>query len=82
LVGIDMYGESPSEIRPCMETSHMTYPIAVGTDASGQRFHIQAMPLPLLIDRQSRIADSLAGVVDIDSIEQNTEAVLGQKPRR
>ena len=52
LAGIDMFGESPSVIRPFMETSHMTYPIAVGTDAIGQRFHVQAMPLTLLIDRQ------------------------------
>lgn len=76
LIGIDMYGESPSVIRPFMKASHMTYPVAVGTDAIGHRFHVEEMPLTLLIDRQGRIAYSHAGVVNKDSFEQNIEALL------
>ncbi|HTV05962.1 MAG TPA: TlpA disulfide reductase family protein [Acidobacteriaceae bacterium] len=76
LIGIDMYGESPSVIRPFMAASHMTYPVAVGTDAIGQRFHVQEMPFTLLIDRHGRIAYSHAGVVNKDAFEQNIEALL------
>ena len=76
LIGIDMYGESPSLIRPFMAATHMTYPVAVGTDAIGQRFHVGEMPLTLLIDRQGRIAYSHAGVVDKDSFERNVKALL------
>jgi len=76
LIGIDMYGENPSLIRPFMAAAHMTYPVAVGTDAIGQRFHVGEMPLTLLIDRQGRIAYSHAGVVDKDSFERNVKALL------
>jgi len=76
LIGIDMYGESPSLIRPFMAAAQMTYPVAVGTDAIGQRFHVEEMPLTLLIDRRGRMAYSHAGVVDKDSFERNIESLL------
>ncbi|MFZ0394047.1 MAG: TlpA disulfide reductase family protein [Terracidiphilus sp.] len=76
LIGIDMFGESPLVIRPFMEKSHMTYPVAVGTGAIGERFKVQEMPLTLLIDRHGRIAYSHAGVVDKDSFERNIAALL------
>lgn len=76
LIGIDMYGESPSLIRPFMAAAQMTYPVAVGTGAIGQRFHVEEMPLTLLIDRRGRIAYSHAGVVDKVSFERNIESLL------
>lgn len=54
----------------------MTYQVAVGTDLIGERYHVQEMPLTLLIDRQGRIAYSHAGVVDKDSFERDIKALL------
>ena len=54
----------------------MTYQVAVGTDLIGERYHVQEMPLTLLIDRQGRIAYSHAGVVDKDSFEPDIKALL------
>ena len=76
LIGIDMYGESISVMKPFMQRSHITYQVAVGTDFIGERFHVQEMPLTLLINRQGRIAYSHAGVVDKDSFERDIKALL------
>lgn len=76
LIGIDMYGETPEKIRAFMAKSGMQYPVAVGTDALGARFGLQAMPLTLLIDRQGRIAVSHAGIVDRDAFERDIQELL------
>ena len=79
LIGVDMYGESPAKIRPFMARSHMDYPVAVGTDAVGARYHVTAMPLTLLIDREGRVAVAHAGIVDRAEFENDIRALLAEK---
>ncbi len=76
LVGLDMYGESPDLIRPFTEKWHLDYPVAVGTDAIGDRFGLKEMPLTLLIDRDGKVAVSHSGVVDKDSFERDIQQLL------
>jgi cytochrome c biogenesis protein CcmG/thiol:disulfide interchange protein DsbE len=78
LIGLDMYGESPSKIKPFMAQAHMEYPVAVGTDALGEKFGLTAMPLTLLIDRGGRIAVSHAGIVDKAAFERDIQLLLQQ----
>ena len=76
LIGIDMYGESPNVVKTFMAKEHMNYPVAIGNDALGERFHVKAMPLTLLIDRSGRIALSHAGVVDKTQFEKDIQELL------
>ena len=76
LIGIDMYGESPAVVKPFMEKEHMKYPVAIGNDALGERFHVEEMPLTLLIDRSGRIALSHAGIVDKTQFEKDIQELL------
>jgi peroxiredoxin len=76
LIGIDMYGESPDEVKAFMKEAHMNYPVAIGNDALGDKFHVEAMPLTLLIDRSGRIAVSHAGVVDKTQFEKDIQELL------
>lgn len=76
LIGIDMYGESPDRVKSFMEKAHMNYPVAIGNDALGERFHVEAMPLTLLIDRSGRIALSHAGIVDKTQFETAIRQLL------
>jgi cytochrome c biogenesis protein CcmG/thiol:disulfide interchange protein DsbE len=76
LIGIDMYGESPDVVKTFMEREHMNYPVAIGNDALGERFHVEAMPLTLLIDRTGRIALSHAGIVDKTQFEKDILELL------
>jgi peroxiredoxin len=76
LIGIDMYGESPDMVKKFMEKEHMNYPVAIGNDALGERFHVEEMPLTLLIDRSGRIALSHAGIVDKTQFEKDIQELL------
>jgi len=76
LVGLDMYGENPSVVRTFMKTWRMDYPVAIGTDRIGDEFHVQELPMTLLIDRQGRIAASHVGIVDRNAFRADIEALL------
>jgi peroxiredoxin len=76
LIGIDMYGETPEKVRPFMEKAGMTYPVAIGNDALGAQYHVESMPLTLLIDRDGRIALSHAGIVDRAKFEAAIQQLL------
>ncbi|MGA7524853.1 MAG: redoxin domain-containing protein [Acidobacteriaceae bacterium] len=79
LIGVDMYGESPAKILPFMAKAQMDYPVAVGTDAVGARFHVTEMPLTLLIDRKGRVAIAHAGIIDRAQFENDIRALLAEK---
>jgi len=76
LIGIDMYGESSDVVRTFMAKAHMDYPVAIGNDAIGERFHVEEMPLTLLIDRSGRIAVSHSGIVDKTQFENDIQELL------
>jgi len=76
LIGIDMYGESPDMVKTFMEKAHMNYLVAIGSDALRERFHVEEMPLTLLIDRSGRIALSHAGIVDRTLFEKDIQELL------
>ena len=76
LIGLDMYGESPDAVRSFATAHQMQYPIAVGTDAIGDLYHLREMPLTILIDRQGRIAVSHSGVVDPKVFESDIIRLL------
>lgn len=78
LIGLDMYGESPDMVKAFMKQSKMTYPVAIGTDALGERFGLREMPLTLLIDRKGRIAVAQAGVVDRDVFDLEIQKLLAE----
>jgi peroxiredoxin len=78
LIGLDMYGEKPDVVRQFMSKAHMDYPVAIGTDALGDKFGLKEMPLTLLIDRNGRIAVSHAGIVNRISFEKDIEKLLQQ----
>ncbi len=78
LIGLDMYGESPELIKTFMQKSKTTYPVAVGTDALGERYGLKEMPLTLLIDRKGRIALSHAGVIDRGAFERELQRLLAE----
>ncbi len=76
LIGIDMYGESPKVVKTFMEKTHMNYRVAIGNDELGGRFHVEEMPLTLLIDRSGRVAQSHAGIVDKTQFEKDIQELL------
>lgn len=78
LVGLDMYGEAPDAVKSFAAAHHMRYPVAIGTDAIGDLYHLKVMPLTVLIDRQGRIAVSHSGVVDPKAFESDIKTLLAE----
>ena len=76
VIGLDMYGETPEIIKPFLVKWKMDYPVAVGSDELGDRFHLAEMPLTLLIDRNGKIAVSHAGIVDRAAFESDIQTLL------
>jgi thioredoxin-related protein len=54
----------------------MRYPVAIGNDTLGAKYHVESMPLTLLIDRDGRIALSHAGIVDRNQFEEAVQQLL------
>ena len=76
VIGLDMYGETAEVIKPFMARWSMTYPVAIGTDAIGERFNLKEMPLTLLIDQNGKVAASQAGIVDKATFEADIQHLL------
>src|SRR5262245_45085786 len=81
-VGAAMDEESWEKVRPYIEEHPFNYPIVAGDAATlAKKFNITGLPLTLLIDRNGRIADAHAGMVDKDAWEQEVREVLKERPR-
>jgi peroxiredoxin len=76
VIGVSMDDEGMKIVRPFLEQRHIDYPVVIGSEAFGQRFGLQSMPLTLLIDRNGKIAVSHAGVVDKDNFESHIQELL------
>ena len=76
LIGLDMYDEAPSYIKPFMQKSQMNYPVAVGNDDIRKRFQAEELPKTILIDRKGRVAVSHVGIVDRDAFARDNENLI------
>ncbi len=76
VVGVSMDEEGMKVVKPFLEQRHIDYPVVIGSEALGQQFGLQSMPLTLLIDRKGRIAVAHAGVVDRANFEDHVRELL------
>jgi peroxiredoxin len=84
-IGVSMDDEGWKAVRPFLakkidtETGGnvaMQYPVVIGNQQLATMYHLTAMPMTLLIDRQGRIALSYSGVVNKDDFEQDIRQLL------
>jgi peroxiredoxin len=81
-IGAAMDDEGWAQVRPYIKEHPFNYPIVAGDAAAlVKKFHITGLPLTVLIDRNGRIADAHAGVVDKDAWEQEVRDVLQERTR-
>jgi len=81
-IGAAMDDEGWAQVRPYIKEHPFNYPIVAGDAAAlVKKFNITGLPLTVLIDRNGRIADAHAGVVDKDAWEQEVRALLKERPR-
>ena len=81
-IGAAMDDEGWEKVRPFVNEHPFNYPIVAGSAAAlAKQFNITGLPLTLLIDREGRIADAHAGMVDKDNWELEVREVLKERPR-
>lgn len=63
-------------VEAIMAEKNLNYDVVIGDDDLAKQFGLTNMPLTLLIDRNGRIADSHAGVVDKTAWEHEIQELL------
>jgi len=75
-IGVSMDADGWKSVKPFLANHKLNYPVVIGDDDLGEQFGVINMPLTLLIDRNGKIAESHAGVVDKDSFEAKIRSLL------
>jgi peroxiredoxin len=78
VIGVSMDADGWKSVKPFMTEKKMNYDVVIGNDELAKKFELSNMPLTLLIDREGRIADEHAGVVDKAAWEQEIQKLLSE----
>jgi len=78
-IGAAMDDEGWARVKPYLAEHPIPYPIVIGNPDLLQPYDIKNLPVTLLIDRQGRIADAHAGVVDKEAWEQEITQLLRER---
>jgi peroxiredoxin len=77
-IGVSMDADGWKSVKPFLAENKLNYPVVIGNDNLGAQFGLLNMPLTLLIDREGKIAESHAGIVDKDNFEAKIRSLLQQ----
>ena len=79
VIGISM-DDSPAPVRTMVAKMKLSYPVAMGDAALGQRYGgVLGLPLTYLIDKDGVVRAVFQGDTDMKSIERQLKLVLRQR---
>ena len=82
VIGVSMDDDGWKSVKPFVEEKKLNYPIVIGNEALASKYGaLHNMPVSVLIDRDGKIADSHAGVVERDNWEEKIEKLLQETPQ-
>jgi peroxiredoxin len=76
VVGVSMDEDGWKSVKPFLEEKKVNYPVVIGDWDLAKLFGIEALPVTLLIDRDGKVADLHAGMVDKDAFEGEIQKLL------
>jgi peroxiredoxin len=76
VIGVSMDDDGWKSVRPFLKEQKVNYPVVIGDWDLAKTFGITALPVTLLIDRNGKIADLHAGMVDKDTFESEIQTLL------
>jgi len=76
VVGVSMDEDGWKSVKPFLEEKKVNYPVVIGDWDLAKLFGITALPVTLLIDRDGKIADLHAGMVDRGAFEHEIQILL------
>jgi len=81
-IGAAMDEEGDKLVVPYLQQHHIPYPIVTGFPSLMKPYEITALPVTLLIDKEGRIADIHAGIVDKAAWERKIQSLLRESTGR
>ena len=81
VIGVAMDDDGWQAVKPFLKMHRVNYSVVLGSGSLAKRYGLESMPLTLLIDRNGRIAESHAGMVDKDAFEADIRLLLQEHPQ-
>jgi peroxiredoxin len=80
-IGVSMDDDGWKSVKPFLEEHKLNYPVViVNQDLTTRYGGLPSLPMTLLIDRDGKIAESQAGMVDKNAFENKIKTLLRQSP--
>ena len=80
-IGVSMDDDGWKSVKPFLEEHKLNYPVVIANEGLANRYGgLPSLPMTLLIDRNGKIAESHAGIVDKDAFENKIKALLRERP--
>jgi peroxiredoxin len=76
VIGVAMDEDGWKSVRPFVKETKMNYAVVVGNEGLAKLYAVDALPVTLLIDRDGKIANSHAGMVDKVAFESEIRVLL------
>jgi peroxiredoxin len=82
-IGVSMDDDGWKSVKPFLEEHKLNYPVVIGNQDLASRYGgLPSLPMTLLIDRNGKIAESHAGMVDKDAFENKIKTLLHESPAK
>jgi cytochrome c biogenesis protein CcmG/thiol:disulfide interchange protein DsbE len=84
VIGVSMDDDGWKSVKPFLEEKKMNYTVVVGNADLAKLYGVDQLPVTLLIDRDGKIANSHAGMVDKNAFEKEISVLLedsGKNPK-
>ena len=82
-IGVSMDEDGWKSVKPFLEENKLNYPVVIANqDLSSRYGGLTSLPMTLLIDRNGKIAESHAGMVDKDAFEKKIKTLLQESPEK
>src|SRR5467141_3559458 len=76
-IGVSMDDDGWKSVKPFLEEHKLNYPVVIGNQDLANRYGgLPSLPMTLLIDRNGKITESHAGMVDKDAFENKIKTLL------
>ena len=76
-IGVSMDDDGWKSVKPFLEEHKLNYPVVIANQDLTTRYGgLPSLPMTLLIDRDGKIAESHAGMVDKDAFENKIKTLL------
>jgi peroxiredoxin len=82
VVGVSMDEDGWKSVKPFLEEKKVNYPVVIGDWGLAKLFGITALPVTLLIDRDGKVGDLHAGMVDSEAFEREIQILLKESPSK